>query len=66
LLAVLLAVHALIKFACIQVQINRKCFQVFHSESAPVFACLVVEQQIVILPEGTLVCGAFAGLRGPD
>lgn len=58
-------VQALVKLRRIQVQISSKAFEVLLVVRAYIFASLLLEQLIVIVPETSLFIGTLRRLRGP-
>jgi hypothetical protein len=63
---VLSRVQTIIELICVKTQLDCKAFKVIFAQRSLVFTILVLEENIVILPERILVSGAFARLRSPE
>ncbi len=63
---IFIRVQTLVEWVLLQTEVVRKALQVLFAEGADVLAGLFREQFIVIIPESTLLSGAFRSFRGPQ
>lgn len=64
-LSVFARVKAFIERFTVQPQVSGELLQLILREIPFVFPALLIEEQVVVLPEGILVSGAFGSFRSP-
>ena len=64
-LGIFSCIHALVEFVAVQTELCGNRLQIDLAECPLVFAAVIGEKVIVIIPESILVACAFAGFRGP-